>query len=115
MEDSGQLSKDRRLTLVWQLHQDGYRFLDVGDVLLWLLKRFNYNLDAVHVGELLHDLKRAPTFPLPEVDTKRLSLFISHTLSRILSKTIWNLWTLESHRLSQDLKKEISNELVGVL
>ena len=114
LEDSSQLSEDRRLTLVWQLHQDGYRFLDVGDVLLWLLKRFDYNLDAVHVDELLRDLKRAPGFTLPEANSERLSLLISHTLSQVLSKTIWNLWTLESPQLSQNRKREISNELVGV-
>ena len=114
LEDSSQLSEERRLTLVWQLHQDGYRFLDVGDVLLWLLKRFDYNLDAVHVDELLRDLKRAPGFTLPEVNSERLSLFVSHTLSRVLSKTIWNLWTLEAPQLSQNRGKEISNELVGV-
>lgn len=113
-EDSGQLSEERRLTLVWQLHQDGYRFLDVGDVLLRLLKRFDYNLDAVLVNGLLRDLKRASAFTLPEADAARLSLFISHTLSRVLSKTIWNLWALETPQLSQDRKKEISNELVGV-
>ncbi|MCY4387187.1 MAG: SIR2 family protein [Desulfurellaceae bacterium] len=114
LEDSSQLSEDRQLTLVWQLHQDGYRFLDVGDVLLWLLKRFNYNLDAVHIDELLRDLKRAPGFTLPEANSERLSLLISHTLSQVLSKTIWNLWTLESPQLSQNRKREISNELVEV-
>ena len=114
LEDSSQLSKDRRLTLVRHLHQDGYRFLDVGDILLWLLERFDYNLDAVHVDELLRDLKRAPEFTLPGVNSERLSFLISHTLSQVLSKTIWNLWTLESPQLSQNQKREISNELVGV-
>ena len=114
LEDSSQLSKDRRLTLIRHLHQDGYRFLDIGDVLLWLMERFDYNLDAVHVDELLRDLKRAPEFTLPEVNSERLSLLISHTLSQVLSKIIWNLWTLEAPQLSQNRKREISNKLVGV-
>ena len=114
LEESGQLSQDRRLTLTWQLHQDGYRFLDVGDVLLWLLKRFKYDLKAARVDELLRDLKGAPTFSLPQVDPERLSLFIGLSINGVLNKTIWDLWALEDSKLSQSLKREISDELVGV-
>jgi hypothetical protein len=113
LQSVGQLPRERRLTLVWQLHRIGYRFLNIGDVLLWLLQRFRYDCKVLPVTELLHDLETASSLSLP-VDSTRLRLFIGIYLSGVLSCTIADLWRITDTTLTSETKKILSTELANI-
>jgi tetratricopeptide (TPR) repeat protein len=111
LESVGYLPRERRLRLVWDLHRDGYRFLNVGEVLLWLLKRYRYDCKAEPVARLLHDLETASSLSLPHVDAERLRFFIGIYIGGVLSRTIADLWHLEDTTLTGEMKKRLSTEL----
>lgn len=112
LENTGHCPRERRLNLLWQVHRAGYRFLDMGEVFLWLLEQVGYNQTATPIVELLNDLKNAPSIKPPNVDAERFQLFTSLSLSGILSQALRDLWLLDDVRLADEIRKEISAELV---
>jgi hypothetical protein len=114
LESAGQLSRERLLSVLWQLNRDGHRFLDVGEVLVWLLGRFRYDHQAVMVSELLRDLELASTITLPHVDPKSLRLIVDFYVGGVLSHAISELWYAEDPLLTSDVRKALSAVLVDL-
>lgn len=114
LESAGQLSRDRRMTLLWQLHQAGYRFLAVGEVLPWLLQRFHYNSSAKPVASLLRDLEVVSTLNLPHVIPQRLRAFGDWYVSAVLSQAVAELWKLEDVLFTNERRAALSTEIASL-
>ncbi len=115
LEKAEQLARERRLRLLWQMHKDGYRLLNVSEVFLWLLEQVHYNWTATPIVELLNDLKNFSTIIPPKVDATRFQLFTSFSLSGLSNQVISGLWLLDDSNLTDEMRSEISAELVDLL
>lgn len=115
LENAEQLVWERRLRLLWQMHKDGYRLLNVSEVFLWLLEQVRYNRTATPIVEFLNDLKQIDKIKPTKVDATRFQLFTSLSLSGLLSQVISGLWLLDDSFLTNEMRSEISTELVSLL
>lgn len=107
LESNGHLRRERRLDCLWRLHERGYRFLDVSEVLPWLLQRFQYNFQAYPIARLLGDLESGLQLAPSGVDPHRFRLFLATYLSGVFARAIIAIWYLEGPEFTLETRRAI--------
>ncbi len=107
------ISHQQRVDYLWQLHQNGYRFLDTSDVFPVLLQRFHYNLLAQPIVEWLKGLETGyrltPSGVNPEHFENRFSFYAASIFAKAIVATCY----LEDAQLTLDARQVIIDDLAS--